>query len=201
MENTLKLSNAKLPRLVGELTHSIEFLKLFAMITSLLLGLSLLAVCLLSMKKPSVITLSENGTQLQQTSLPSPTIEVEAAIKEYFRRRYNWDPKTVDQSLSAAESFVTPASLKAFREGLATVSRFSKEKAVTQRAYPREILVGLDGGTVKIRGDRISAIQGYYAAAELKLELTFENGRRTKENPWGVYIVKEREEELSGRVN
>jgi hypothetical protein len=31
------------------------------------------------------------------------------------------------------------------------------------------------------------------AAGPLKVELTFENGDRTKENPWGVYFVKEKE--------
>ncbi|RYZ81152.1 MAG: hypothetical protein EOP06_24020, partial [Proteobacteria bacterium] len=67
-------------------------------------------------------------------------------------------------------------------------------QALTQRAYPREILVSHDGSRVNIRGDRITSIQGFYAAAELKLELTIESGSRTKENPWGVYIIKEREE-------
>jgi hypothetical protein len=50
-------------------------------------------------------------------------------------------------------------------------------------------------GTALITGDRVTSIQGLKAAGNLKLQLTFESGQRTKENPWGIYITKEKEEQ------
>jgi hypothetical protein len=36
----------------------------------------------------------------------------------------------------------------------------------------------------------VAAIQGLKAAGNLRLELSFEGGTRTKENPWGLYVSK-----------
>ncbi|MGE3263190.1 MAG: hypothetical protein AB7K68_15525 [Bacteriovoracia bacterium] len=73
------------------------------------------------------------------------------------------------------------------------VIRFSVDKIVAQRAYPVEIRVDLKKGIAVIEGDRITSIQGLKAAGDLRLELGFESGPRTEQNPWGVYVSKEKE--------
>lgn len=73
------------------------------------------------------------------------------------------------------------------------VIRFSVDKIVAQRAYPVEIRVDLKKGVAVIEGDRITSIQGLKAAGDLRLELGFESGPRTGQNPWGVYVSKEKE--------
>ena len=74
------------------------------------------------------------------------------------------------------------------------MEKFSLEKQVSQRIYVSSIKVNLENSSAIITGDRITAIQGMKAAGDLKLQLNFENGARTIDNPWGIYITKEREE-------
>ena len=77
---------------------------------------------------------------------------------------------------------------------MADIIKFSTSKAVAQRIYPDRVAVDLAKRTASISGDRVTAIQGLKAAGDLRLELTFDSGPRTAQNPWGLYILKEREE-------
>lgn len=56
------------------------------------------------------------------------------------------------------------------------------------------IQIDLKNSIAQIIGSRVTAIQNLKAAGELKLQLSFESGPRTKENPWGIYIRQEKEE-------
>ncbi len=98
------------------------------------------------------------------------------------------------QNLQAAAVFIPPSSQKAYQAATANVAKFAIEKGVLQRAYVNDVAVNLEKKTAKVTGDRVTAIQGLKAAGDLKLELSFESGPRTRENPWGIYITKEKEE-------
>lgn len=98
------------------------------------------------------------------------------------------------QRLLESEAFVLPGNRRAFQSAAANVIRFSTEKLVSQRVYAEKIDVSLEKKTALISGDRVTLIQGLKAAGNLRLELSFESGPRTRENPWGIYITKEREE-------
>lgn len=188
------LNGHKVPKLIGDLMHSNHFLKMFALGA---LGLSVFAMATtlgLSSKPPLVLTLSVNGQEVKkQIELPKAEDQIEAAIRKYIELRYRWEPTNVQSNLTSATEFIHPTSRKAFQGSISNVIRFSTEKQVTQRAYPTQVKVNLQDKIVQVLGDRITAIQGMMAAGPLKLELSFESGDRTKENPWGVYISKEKE--------
>lgn len=194
MNQNMKLETARLPKMLAEFTHSNQILKVFAV-----LGMALALVCggllyVTGTRPPVILALSPSGAALEQTALPKPEDEIRAAISRYIELRYRWEPATAKQKLHDAEAFVLPNSLKAYQTAMANIAKFAVEKAVAQRVYPEKFNVSVERKSALISGDRVTSIQGLKAAGNLRLELSFESGPRTKDNPWGVYISKEREE-------
>ena len=188
------LKNAQLPKMIGQLMHSNQFLKVFS-ISSLVLVFMVLGVMLvLATKEPMVITLGPDGKAIERSVLSKAEDQIREGIKRYLENRYQWEPENVIQNLKESEKFITPQALKAFQGAIANVAKFSTEKLVSQRIYPNSIEVNLAKNTAFITGDRVTSIQGLKAAGNLKLELTYESGPRTEGNPWGLFISKEREE-------
>lgn len=190
----IKLKSTELPRKLGELMHSNQFLKLFSIASLFLVGLMLIAVIVMATKEPTVITLNADGLKLEKTSIPKAEDQIREGIKRYLEKRYQWEPENVIKKLKESEEFITPKALRTFQDAVSNVAKFSVDKVVSQKVYPSDIKVDLKNQTALITGDRVTSIQGLKAAGNLKLELTFESGPRTKENPWGLYISKEREE-------
>lgn len=188
-----KLKLPKLPKALGELAHSNQFLKVSVLVSY---GFSILMVALaliLSRRAPVVLAFTPGAALYDLAEMPKPEDEITQAVKAYVEHRYKWEPKTVAANLRQSEAFILPQSRKAFEAAIAEVIKFSMEKNVLQRAYANQVLVDLDKRVALVVGDRVTAIQGLKAAGDLRLELLFESGPRTKENPWGVYITKERE--------
>ncbi len=191
---TIGLKNSQLPKMVGELLHSNQFLKVFALSALALVFMGLGVSLVMAMKEPMVITLGPDGKSLERTNQPKAEDQVREGIKGYLEKRYQWEPENVTKKLKESEQFITPQAIKAFQVAVANVAKFSTEKLVSQKVYPEKIEIDLKKQTALITGDRVTSIQGLKAAGNLKLELTFESGPRTQENPWGLYISKEREE-------
>lgn len=194
MNASIKLTASKLPKMLSDLSHSNQFLKMFSISALGVLAIALVLILVLVSKAPIVLTLTPTAGKMQATELPKPEEEIKAAINEYLEKRYQWEPETVRRKLTESEAFVLPGSRRAFQGAVANVAKFSVEKLVSQKVYPEKIEVNLERKTVLITGDRVTAIQGLKAAGNLKLELSFESGLRTRENPWGIYIIKEKEE-------
>lgn len=190
----IKLKSTELPRKLGELMHSNQFLKLFSITSICLMGLMLIALIVMATKEPTVITLNVDGVKLERTTLPKAEDQIREGIKRYLEKRYQWEPENVIKKLKESEEFITPKALRAFQDAVSNVAKFSVDKIVSQKVYPSDIKIDFKNQTALITGDRVTSIQGLKAAGNLKLELTFESGPRTKENPWGLYISKEREE-------
>ena len=188
------LKNAQLPKMIGQLMHSNQFLKVFSISSLALVFMVLGVILVIATKEPMVITLGPDGKAIERTVLPKAEDQIREGIKRYLEKRYQWEPENVIQKLKESEKFITPQALKAFQGASANVAKFSTEKLVSQRIYPNNIEVNFAKSTAFITGDRVTSIQGLKAAGNLKLELTFESGSRTEGNPWGIYISKEREE-------
>jgi hypothetical protein len=188
------LKMPSLPKIVGELVHSNQFLKVFSIAALVLLFMVLGIIMAIVTKEPMVITLGPDGKAIERTILPKAEDQIREGIKRYLEKRYQWEPENVIKKLKESEEFITPKALKAFQGAVSNVAKFSTEKIVSQKVYADKIEINLKNQTALITGDRVTAIQGLKAAGNLKLELTFENGPRTSNNPWGIYISKEREE-------
>jgi hypothetical protein len=193
-DKTTKLKMPFLPKMMAELMHSNQFLKFFVMAELILAFVLTVAVFVMATKEPMVITFDSQGKTIDKTVLPKAEDQIREGIKRYLEKRYQWEPENVIKKLRDSEEFISPQALKAFQGAVGNVSKFSKEKIVSQKVYPEKIEVDLKKGVALITGDRVTSIQGLKAAGNLKLELTFESGPRTQNNPWGLYISKEREE-------
>lgn len=196
MQQEIKLRLAKLPTLLGRLTESNQFLKFFCALSGAsTLGL-IFVLAVVAMRPPIVLSISAASAEEMKIAenLPSPEQEVRAAIGQYLDRRYKWTPADVKTRLDSAGAFILPANFKAYQAAMEHVRKFAVEKLVAQRVYPGKIEVSLEKKIARISGDRLTEIQNLKAAGNLRLELSFESGPRTKENPWGIYITKEREE-------
>lgn len=194
METKIQMKGANFPKVLAQLTHSNQFLKLFSVAAMGLCLLCLFAVVLLGTRDPVVLTLSQSAVQMDKIEKPKAEDEIKVAMRAYIEKRYKWEPTNVVQKLRDAEVFVASSSMSAYKNAVVNVARFSTEKLVAQRVYPENMKVDLAKKTVSISGDRITSIQGMKAAGDLRLELSFESGPRTESNPWGVYITKEKEE-------
>lgn len=189
----VKLEAGAFPKMLADLSHSNQFLKVFA-VGSLALSLLLSVLVFIAFaRKPIVIAMTESAEILRQVESPKPESEIRQAILAYVERRYNWTSQTVEQQLEKAQLFIASGNIQSFLQGTSNVRRFSKEKVVTQRAYASNVDVDLKRGVALVSGDRITEIQGLRAAGALSLELGFQSGPRTLSNPWGIYILKELE--------
>jgi len=193
MKEPIKLRLRKLPLALAELSHSNQFLKISNFSLLVLTGLMLMVLLYQATKAPIVLSMASDASVYKEAPRPDPKSEVERAVREYLKLRYNWTPKTVASNLERAKAFILPPTLTVFDSAMQNVVRFSVERLVAQRVYPAEIEVDLRKGLATISGDRITTIQGLKAAGDLKLELSFESGPRNMANPWGVYIKKESE--------
>lgn len=194
MNDKTRLQNAKFPRIVGDLMHSNQFLKMFSIYALTLTVVTAVALIFAVTRDPIVLTLNTRAETVPQGEIPKAEDQVKEAVKAYLHMRYKWKPENVTAKLKASEVFILPMTLRAFQESVSKVARFSTEKMVTQTVYPEEMKVNLEDRTVRIEGDRVTSIQGMKAAGDLKLEISFEAGPRTKGNPWGFYVMKEKEE-------
>lgn len=189
----VKFKAGAFPKMLADLSHSNQFLKMFA-VGSLALSLVLSILIFVAFaRKPIVIVMTEGAEILRHIDLPNPEGEIRQAVQAYVERRYNWTSQTVDQQMEKARIFIASSAMQNFTQGTANVKRFSKEKSVSQRAYASNLAVDLKRGTVQVSGDRFTEIQGMRAAGALNLELGFQSGPRSTENPWGIYIVRESE--------
>ena len=193
-KKSTNLKSATFPKIFGSLMHTNQLLKYFSVFSFVTSILCLIAVIILINKEPTILTLNTNAELIEKAKLPKADDQIKIAIKQYIERRYQWGPSDVVKKLKESESFISPLALKAFQNAVTNVAKFSVDKVVSQKVYADKIEIDLKKQTALITGDRVTSIQGLKAAGNLKLELIFESGPRTIENPWGIYISKEREE-------
>lgn len=193
--DTKQLKNSQFPKMLSDLSHTNQFLKIFSMVTLCLVLASFFVIFSLTNQEPVILTLTPEGKTLEKTKMPKAEDLIREGINRYLEKRYTWVPSDVQKKLADSSFFVSPTSQKAFGEAMANIIHFSLEKQVAQKVYPSNIEINIKDGTALVTGDRVTAIQGLKAAGNLKLQLSFESGPRTKENPWGIYITKEKEEQ------
>ena len=193
MDSHIQLRSSKFPSMISNLLHSNQFLKMFSFYALSLALITLFGLIFLINKGPEVTTLSTSGALVTEAE-PNLKAFVEEALRKYVEKRYKWNPDTVIERLKESESFILPNTQKAFEEAVSKVARFSKEKLASQKIFVDDIDINLKLKTALITGTRITSIQNLPAAGDLKLELSFDSGPHTQDNPWGIYVTKEKED-------
>jgi len=182
----------KYPKVVTDLATQNHFLKILSYSCIGLMALMSLVLVYAIKKGPEVIALDNTG-EVARIESSLTDLQVRAAINEYLRFRYNWDPSTVVAQIKKTEAFIYPPLISSFQKSMVETEKFVKDKKVTERVYPQKIDVDFKNKVITVLADRITEFDSLKAATVLKLKLNFENDDRTPLNPWGIYITKELE--------
>lgn len=186
------LVNPKFPKMMSDILHSNQFLKMFSFYALILSIVSAVTVIYLITRDPVVITLDSEARELSKVK---PNLEkmVKECVNSYLEVRYNWSPQNIKRNLKEAETFIHQNALKSYQGSISKVVKFGVERNVSQSLYIDKIVIDVNRKVAVIFGNRITAIQGLRAVGAFKLELSFESGTHTQNNPWGVYITQEKE--------
>lgn len=154
------------------------------------------ALCILSLRKPMLIAIGEKDTQVLMIEKPKPDIlrsELSRTVEKYIEAHYNWDFNTIESAHKEAAKYVADKFQKAFIGANQEQIKQAREKKVTQHVYlSKPVEVDTEKLTAKVMLDRIFSVEGLKATAPLTLEVSFEYGPRTNENPEGLYITGEK---------
>jgi len=190
MMQTRILKTQTYPKMIQEFAESNFNLKV---LSAGLLGLTCLMMILvlyLVKRGPQVIALDTAGA-VTTVETKITDLQIMAAAREYMNYRYSWTDKSIASQLKKAEFFVLPSLLPAYERAMVDVQKFVREKKVSQRVYPKSVMVDLKQKKIQIVADRITEFDNLKAATEMHLTLFFEVTDRTVINPWGIYIAKE----------
>jgi hypothetical protein len=171
----------------------LKWLLILSMVT--ILGEST-CLCFLSLRHPDLIALGEKETKFLTLTPPKPELlrsELERTVSNYALTHYNWDWNSVEKAHKEASKYVSEKFQKAFIASNVEQMKLAKEKKVVQKVYLAQTPdIDTDKLTAKITLDRIFSIEGIKATSPLTLEISFEYGPRTSENPEGIYVIGEK---------
>lgn len=172
--------------------HFLKALLVFFVIQNVALAVVVMA---LALRKPPIIAVSSTESRVL-TVIPPKKEQLEAEVRRtvtgYVLAHYNWEWKSIDGVFREAARYVSPDFTKRFLAANQEQIRIAREKKVSQRFYLAEVTLDLKSKTVRVSGDRILLVEGLKAASVLSVEVQFDYGARTEENPEGVYIVGEK---------
>lgn len=183
------------PEIWGDLEHQNHLLKvlLFGLLAITFVSLTIVAIQLRA--GPAVVALKPDGDIGSQVDGVTEE-QIQAMARRYVELRYSWTPETQAKNQALAESLVNENSIAAFRKAMQDLTKFAKDRKVTQRVYPYRITVDAKSSCVEVLADRFTEIESLRAATVLKLRLDYRIDSRNFKNPWGVYVVKEAEAPL-----
>lgn len=172
-----------------------RFLKaLLVFFVSLCCTLSV-ALVILALRKPPLIAVSATESRVLTVIPPKAELlesEARRVVTGYITAHYNWEWAKIEDSFRGAARYVSPDFTKKFFAANQEQIRVAREKKVSQRLYIAETQLDLKRKTARVSGDRILLVEGLRATHPLSVEVQFDYGERTEENPEGVYIIGEK---------
>ena len=172
-----------------------RFLKSILLFLILVCCVEVIAIVILACRKPPVIAVSTTESRVLTVVPPRPELlesEIKRAVNGYVAAHYNWEWVKVDDAFKDAARFVHPDFTKKFLAANEAQIRMAKEKKVSQRFYASDTKLDSKAKTLKVSGDRILVIEGLRATNPMSIEIEYDLGQRTEENPEGVYITGEK---------
>jgi len=181
------------PIVWGDLAFQNNWLRKIALTSLVMATLSLSLTIVLMNRKPLIVMMDAQANIVRSGATVPVESEAEKMARRYLDVRYVWQPSSQAAQLALAKRFIASQSLKAFEKTAAELVVFSKGKNVAQRVYPTAVGVDAKERRIEVTADRFTEIQGLKAATILRVNLFYQIGTRTLENPWGIYIIKEEE--------
>jgi hypothetical protein len=172
------------------------FLKLILSILALLFIVQSIALSILTLRKPVLIAVGEKETRILTLPPPNDTLleeELRRLVRQYVEAHYNWDDTTIEKAHENAARYVSDKYIKVFMAANADQVKTVREKNVSERVYlSGKIEIDRDHLVARVPMDRVFSVDGIRATSPLTLDVQFESGPRTTQNPEGVYITGEK---------
>lgn len=181
------------PIVWGDLAFQNNWLRKIALTSLIAAVLSFSLTIFLMNRKPLIVMLDAQANIVRPGATTPVELEAEKMARRYLDVRYAWQPGNQTAQLALAKRFIASQSLRAFENTATELIAFSKGKNVAQRVYPTVVGVDTKERRIEVVADRFTEIQGLKAATILRVNLFYQIGTRTLENPWGIYITKEEE--------
>ncbi|MBI4925854.1 MAG: hypothetical protein HY843_08020, partial [Bdellovibrio sp.] len=154
-----------------------------------------ISLVILGLRKPVLIAIGEENTAVFKVkSTTQETLEREAkrTLSGYIQNHYTWDSKNIDEHFAIAAHYVFEKQIQNFKLANAEQIRSAKERKLSQRVHVSELLIDMQVKAARVTMDRILDVEGIRAVTPLILDLSFDFGQRTKDNPEGIYVISER---------
>ena len=147
-------------------------------------------------RDPKVIAIGEQKSQVLIVKKPRKEIledELDRTVRNYAITHYSWDYSTIEAAHKEASKHIAEKFKKSFFKTNDEQVRYVKEKKVSQRVYVSDsIKIDPKNLNARVRLDRIYSIDGLVGSSPFALDIKFEYGPRTEDNPEGVYIFDEK---------
>lgn len=173
-----------------------SFLKGLLITGAILFAIQSIVLAVLAFRKPTLIAVGQGETRIFTVAPLSEELlsnELKRLVKKYVETHYNWDSSSVEKAHSDAAKYVSEKFVNAFNRANAEQVRFAKEKRISQKVFlTSEIQVDSKTLVARISMERIFNVDGLRATSPLVLDVSFEYGPRTANNPEGIYITAEK---------
>ncbi len=179
----------------GNETAQNQILKGLLLVTLALCAIQAIAITCLGLRKPVLIAVSSAETRVLVPSAPNEEIlnaEIKRVLSTYLSAHHNWEWAKIHASFEAAARYIGSDFRKRFFEANREQERIAAEKKISQLFYISDLQLDLKSKVATVRGDRILVIENLRAANPMTLELTFDYGPRTVQNPEGIYVTAEK---------
>ena len=165
----------------------------FMIVTNIALTVS---IVILSQNKPLLISQDRVQTKLidTTTSLPRDFIEkeIKQSLSRFSKLRYNWNHKDIAEKLQKSSQFVGVDFKRKFLKTNLKNTKTAQKKKITQKFYfSKPIMINASKNEAHITGDRILIVEGLRATQPMTFKINYKFGKRTSQNPEGVYITNE----------
>ena len=172
------------------------FLKGLLSIISVLFIAQSVALVMIGTRKPLLVAVGQTDTRVFTLAPPSQELlnsELKRWAKQYAETHYNWDYKSIEKAHAEAAKYVSEKFVKAFLSANSEQVKLAHEKKISERVYlSAEIEVDVSSLSARISMDRIFTVEGLRATSPLTLDIQFEFGPRTQQNPEGIYVISEK---------
>lgn len=174
-----------------------RILKYFLLLIITMSVAQMIVISILAFKKPLIISMAMDSLQTKVIQSQEPDSdallrEVSRCLQSYLRTRHNWDVGSIDENSKRTIQYIAPEYREKFLVMVQEQIRLAKEKQVAQRLFPDEPQIDMKTKIAVVHAERIIIVNGLRAAQGLRLELAFNLGERTMQNPEGIYITSEK---------
>jgi len=178
----------------GESEAQNSILKYFVLVLTTICTAELILICILALKNPLIISVTEESTTPIERHLPNANSlmkEIVRAIKGYLKTRNNWDWTNVESRVKEGANYIAPDFRDKYLIKSQEQIRIAKEKQVEQKLFSEDPIVDMKLSKATVKTERVLIANGLRAAQEMVFEIGYAVGSRTQTNPEGIYITSE----------